>query len=206
MELYNNADTIVFTTPLPELEKRNIDKNATILELGCGYGRIMKHLYECGYHNLTGIDLSEELIQRAQKECPQAQYILGNIADIEITEHFDIVIICGVIEYLLTDEVRNNLLKKIYNILNFGGKVYLETFIRSVYDDFYEMNVKKGLRIGHIRLDNGLELYHATVDEMDYMFSNHKFIKLEGNQEEFVTWSGENVAGYTCVYQKTYGK
>ena len=202
MELYDKPETIVFTTPLPDLKKANIDNAVAILELGCGYGRILKHLYECGYHNLTGIDLSEQLIQRAKRECSQAEYFVGNIVDIDITKRYDVVIICGVIEYLVTDEERNKLLNKISDILNKDGKVYLETFIRNEEDDIYKKNVEKGFRLGSIKLDNGLELYHASVEEMDEFFSQHDFKVIDGKREEFVTWTGAVVAGYTCLYQK----
>jgi len=41
--------------------------NETILELGCGTGRITMGLYELGYNKVLGIDYSREMIMRARQ-------------------------------------------------------------------------------------------------------------------------------------------
>ncbi len=41
--------------------------NDTILELGCGTGRIAMGLYELGYNKVLGIDYSREMIMRARQ-------------------------------------------------------------------------------------------------------------------------------------------
>ena len=43
----------------------NIESN--ILELGCGAGRVSYNLYKLGYKNITGIDLSKNMISSAKK-------------------------------------------------------------------------------------------------------------------------------------------
>jgi len=42
-----------------------IDKGASILEIGCGFGACLKSLAELGYSNCSGIDLSDEQIRYA---------------------------------------------------------------------------------------------------------------------------------------------
>jgi SAM-dependent methyltransferase len=41
------------------------DKNARILDVGCGYGALVYVLRECGYRNVTGIDGSREQVALA---------------------------------------------------------------------------------------------------------------------------------------------
>jgi len=43
------------------------DPQARILELGCGYGRLLLTLRRLGFHNLRGVDLSQEQVQLAGK-------------------------------------------------------------------------------------------------------------------------------------------
>ena len=44
------------------------DKNAKILEAGCGMGRFLLKLKELGYYNQKGIDINSDFIQISQKE------------------------------------------------------------------------------------------------------------------------------------------
>ncbi len=37
-----------------------VDSDAAILEVGCGSGRHLAHLHDCGFGNLTGIDINDE--------------------------------------------------------------------------------------------------------------------------------------------------
>ena len=48
--------------------KTNITKNESILDLGCGYGRVTLPLVKAGYKNIRGIDLASNLITSARKE------------------------------------------------------------------------------------------------------------------------------------------
>jgi SAM-dependent methyltransferase len=43
------------------------NKEAVILDLGCGYGRLLLSLKRLGYRNLRGVDISEEQVLRARE-------------------------------------------------------------------------------------------------------------------------------------------
>ena len=45
-----------FSTPFQmDIYKEYVDKDKKILDIGCGYGRTLKELYDNGYTNLLGI-------------------------------------------------------------------------------------------------------------------------------------------------------
>ncbi|MBR4421859.1 MAG: class I SAM-dependent methyltransferase, partial [Erysipelotrichaceae bacterium] len=45
-----------FTIPIDlEIFSHYVTKEDLILDVGCGYGRVMNELYELGYRNLIGI-------------------------------------------------------------------------------------------------------------------------------------------------------
>jgi ubiquinone/menaquinone biosynthesis C-methylase UbiE len=52
------------------------DKTDKILEVGCGTGRVLKHLLDNGLTNITGIDISEEMLALAKKNL--AKYLNNN--------------------------------------------------------------------------------------------------------------------------------
>jgi len=55
-------------------------KSASILEMGIGTGEITKPLYDLEYA-ITGVDLSEKMIDRASEKMPKAEFILGSFKD-----------------------------------------------------------------------------------------------------------------------------
>ncbi|MDP2843641.1 MAG: class I SAM-dependent methyltransferase [Acetobacterium sp.] len=60
------------TTPFDILYfKQLIPKNFKILEIGCGYGRILSLLEKEGYFNLSGVDFSTVQLSRAKKNTIQ---------------------------------------------------------------------------------------------------------------------------------------
>ncbi len=48
------------------MQKYLTDKNAKILDVGCGTGLTANEMFKAGYTNLYGIDLSEDMVQVAQ--------------------------------------------------------------------------------------------------------------------------------------------
>ncbi len=61
-----------------------------ILELGCGTGAVLAGLGS-GFE-LTGIDLSDEMLSYARRRCPQATLVHDDISSFDLGESFDVVI------------------------------------------------------------------------------------------------------------------
>jgi len=51
-----------------DLYRSFCDKNDKILEVGCGTGRILKYLLDMGLKNITGIDVSKEMLALAREK------------------------------------------------------------------------------------------------------------------------------------------
>lgn len=76
---------------------------ATVLDLGCGDGRLTQELVSHGY-KMTGVDLSASGISRAQVEHPSVTFRQHDMAEAlaaEMHGAFDAVIAVEVIEHLL---------------------------------------------------------------------------------------------------------
>lgn len=78
-----DADLSFYLKALPPSSK--------ILELGCGGARLSRQLIELG-HQLTGIDLSAQMLKIAQKSAPQGTFIAANICSFTINDTFNAVI------------------------------------------------------------------------------------------------------------------
>ncbi|MEA3304182.1 MAG: class I SAM-dependent methyltransferase [Patescibacteria group bacterium] len=59
-----------------------------ILDLGCGTGRLFDFLESkgCVYQQYTGVDLSKNMLQQAQKHYPKNRYVQGSMLSIPVTD------------------------------------------------------------------------------------------------------------------------
>ncbi len=109
---------------LPHFSK---DKTIKILDIGCGNGSLLAAAKEKGYTNVTGIDISPEQVEIANK-LGVAEVRQGNLNDlINVgTETFDLVSGMDIIEHFSKDEL-TDLVINLKKILNPGGMLIFRT-------------------------------------------------------------------------------
>lgn len=79
--------------------RRSLDHPVSVLDLGCGCGHLYEHLQQQSSSHIeyTGIDLSEQFIQRCQEKHPAADFRHMDILQTpELLESFDYIIINGI--------------------------------------------------------------------------------------------------------------
>ncbi|MDD5491117.1 MAG: methyltransferase domain-containing protein [bacterium] len=102
------------------------DKEARILDVGCGYGRVMYFLRSAGYNNVTGIDISPQQIEAARKNGftrVEKVSAFEYLADKE--EQFDIIFMIDILEHIEKAEVIK-LLDRILLALKPSGRLVLQ--------------------------------------------------------------------------------
>lgn len=105
------------------IEHLPLDKNASILDIGCGGGEMLLALKDLGYSNLMGIDLDESAVQWVLSNGIYCEN--KNVLEFVPKERFDFILINHVLEHIPKSEVVKSL-KYIYtNLLNEGGKLYI---------------------------------------------------------------------------------
>jgi 2-polyprenyl-3-methyl-5-hydroxy-6-metoxy-1,4-benzoquinol methylase len=102
------------------------DKDAVILDLGCGHGTMLYFARQAGYHNTVGIDCSAAQVAEAGRrgitgviEGDVLQY-LGSLA----SASQDVVIAFDVIEHFTKDELLG-CLDQINRVVKTGGKLII---------------------------------------------------------------------------------
>jgi SAM-dependent methyltransferase len=115
-----------------DLIKRNsVETPVTLLHLGCGAGghdTFFKNHFE-----VTGIDLSRGMLNRARARHPEIEYIEGDMRSIRLNRTYDAVVIPDSIDYMVTDEDLNQAINTASLHLKPGGVLLivgktLETF------------------------------------------------------------------------------
>jgi len=95
-----------------------------ILDLGCGPGRDARIFVDKGY-TVTGINLSQELLQIAQANVPEATFLLMDMRDLSLPDHqFDGVWASASLLHLKKEDI-SVVLNNLYRVLKPGGVLYI---------------------------------------------------------------------------------
>jgi 2-polyprenyl-3-methyl-5-hydroxy-6-metoxy-1,4-benzoquinol methylase len=102
------------------------NKDARIVDLGCGFGTFVKPAMDAGYNHVEGYDISQEQVKVAH------QLGIKNVHCMDIDGFFtkgekvDVLVGLDIIEHFTKDELMN-FLTKAKQCLNPGGKIILRT-------------------------------------------------------------------------------
>lgn len=167
------------------------DKNAKILDAGCGLGHFLSFLKKLGYSNASGIDLSEELVDFCKQKGFNAEasdffdYLKKN------KNTFDVIVINDVIEHLFKEEIVD-LLDLMNESLKKGGCVIIKTpnmanpitAASSIYIDFThetaftETSMKEILSVTNFKniVVIGTDIYVFFYNPINYLAKFFAFL------------------------------
>jgi len=104
------------------------NKNATILDVGCGTGAFAIRLKRNGFSKVCGIDISSEMIEVARDISTEKkldiEYKIGSILEIPYPNNSFDIIWGGCILHHLPKDI-SIIAKELYRILKQRGKVFL---------------------------------------------------------------------------------
>ncbi len=104
------------------------DRNAKILDLGCGYGALLYFARQAGYKNITGVDLSEKQISSAASlgidGAKRAD--INDVLQTTPLGSVDAIIALDVVEHFRKDELLS-FLDRTFRVLRPGGRVIIQT-------------------------------------------------------------------------------
>ncbi len=111
------------------------NKNAEILDCGCGPGNITKYLLQQNSQlKITGTDVSENMIALAKANNPSASFKVMDSRDIlSLNKKFDGIVSGFCIPYLALNDCKK-LIADCYTLLNPKGIFYL-SFVEGDYND-----------------------------------------------------------------------
>lgn len=108
-------------------------QNVKILEIGCGTGQLAHYLFDEGYKNYSGFDLSSEAIEIAKRRI-DLDFYLGNALDsTTYKKDYNMIICTEVLEHIKDDIDVLKKLKKgvniIFSIPNFDEESHVRWFL-----------------------------------------------------------------------------
>jgi len=170
-ELYNDD-----TSDLKYIDRFLNKCGKNILDLGCGMGQYSRYMNSKGY-NITGIDISEEMLNIANDYNSPIEYILGDICNLEMldSKKYNGILIAYVLQHLSKTEV-----KELFSIIphHLEHNSYILLFIRegnAVLEEEepinpifkYEINEYTKEEISLVLKENGFDI--ITLEEKEYV-------------------------------------
>ncbi len=149
---------------------RFVSSYSKALDVGCGSGGRFIRILKTKRFNVTGIDVSKEMIKLARKNHPEELFILQDICSWESNEKFDFIYAWDSIFHLPL-AMQKPVLNKLCGLLNQGGVLFY-TFGNAVGestgewlgDVFYYSSIGINDNL-QLLIENGLSVLHLELDQ-----------------------------------------
>lgn len=133
------------------------DKSSRILDIGSGTGRGAAVLSENGYHNITLLELSKEMLKKARENpvLRNCRFIETEFVRFDATEKYDVVttfFAFGALSYFSEQEIKEGLVKINHLLANEGIFVVVGISDISLFEEAFspvfsgEFELKEGLK------------------------------------------------------------
>ncbi len=155
----------------------NHNKTLKIIDIGCGTGRHTIELSKRGY-SMTGIDLSESLLERAREKAKQnglqIDFLKHDARNLPFNKKFDVAILMceGGFPLMETDEMNYEILKNVSQSLKENAK-FIFTTLNGLFPIFNSIE-----EFCASNIDDGNATYHKN--NFDLMtFRDYNITKVE---------------------------
>lgn len=128
-EAYRDSKQLSFRKYLEEyslFEMLGDVQGKRVLDLACGEGFYTRKIKQAGAAEVTGVDISAEMIRLAEEEeknCPlECKYVNRDVAELELAEPVDFVVAMYLLNYAKTKKALLRFCQVSYNALRSGGR------------------------------------------------------------------------------------
>jgi len=176
-----------------------------ILDVGCGYGRLLGYLYGHGYRNLVGVDPAAEMIRAACGRWPQIMFEqLTNPPILPLPEaSVDAVLLFTVLTCVPTSPGQRAIIQEITRVLRQNGLLYISDLWLQADErnrERYQAGRAKYGVFGVFDLPEGVTLRHHDrqwIDEVTWGFE-----LLGVDDVDVTTMNGHTAKGFQWFGRK----
>lgn len=143
--------------------------NASLLDVGCGWGGLLRRARTLGVGlGYSGIDVVEKMIEHGRREFPDAEFIHGDVFDLDASGGYDFVVCNGILTQKLDvtipamEEYTRRLVRKMFELCRIGIAFnMMSTRVNFMVDNLYYQSPSELLAwlltdmTPRVRLDHG---------------------------------------------------
>jgi len=163
--------------------KQFLANGQDILDLGCGNGRLLQLLDDV-QGNYIGVDISNELIKKAQEQHPDKQFLVGDMLSPQLLENkqFDIIFLVSVFQHIPSNELRIEALNNVKRLLKPKGKIlminwnlwqkkYLKLVIKFWFLKIFSPNKEiNQVRVGDLDFNDMIMTFKDNETQTEYRY------------------------------------
>lgn len=95
-------------------------RRTSVLDAGCGTGRVAAELARRGL-DAVGVDLDPAMLERARARAPELEWVLGDLAEVDVGRPFDVVVMAGNVMIFLEPGTEGRVVANLARHLAPGG-------------------------------------------------------------------------------------
>ncbi len=191
----------VFTHPICSEWIENLDRKSSVLDFGCGYGRLTPALRKEGFSTIFGYDFSAPMIKRAIRENPGATYTSS--AEVLSGRPFDLILCFALFTSCPRYKEQIELVTLINGLSKEDGLLYIsdyETHDNPNYQDRYQQ--RRLNTYGCFSSGNAVFRHHAP-GHFDNLMTG--WIRLKERLLTSKTLNGNSIIIHQYLYKKESG-
>lgn len=195
-----------FTHPVELDWLRGIDREARILDYGCGYGRVAAELADRGFSEVSGVDVSPALIARARQLRPDLDFeVLASPPTLPTgLGTFDVVLLIAVLTCVIEDQAQQALVTEVIEALEPGGLLYVSDLLvqdSNRYRDRYDACARElALPYGVFTTGDGAMCRHHDIAHLHTLLEALRLV--EQRQIEVATMNGNQARAVQLLLRK----
>ena len=187
-----------FTHPINVEWLSDLTTTTTILDLGCGYGRIVKDLNQLGFSNIVGLDPSISMIERACEENPGPKYVtdpneLGN-------DQFDLVMCFALFTSCPAIREQSDLVSLINQHTHRHSLLYISDYTTEDNPHYLERYEQRKLNTFGCFQSSTAIFRHHIPDHFSVLFED--WVKIKERTFDSRTMNGSEIVVHQYLYRK----
>lgn len=190
-----------YSAPLPSRSDLiGINKEAPLLDIGCGYGRLLAHLHRMGFSNIYGVDF----VMDPMKKINFAKVVAGKAESLPFKNNvFMGAFLVGVLSNIIDEEIRNRIFYEAYRVLTSGAIFFISAFaINKYYEDKYSKGLREFGKYGIFRSSSGGIFRHVSEDELKKLLSSAGFRLIKFHRLPFTSMHGNPAEGFVVLARR----
>lgn len=200
VEYWNDVlDTKTFSHPVNAARlRRLVGRGARVVEIGCGYGRVLEILAGEGFTDLSGFDTSPKMIAAARQRLPAARLECLREPTLPLADaSADAVLLIAVLTCVPSDREQRAIVREAERVLRPAGVLYIsDLWLQN--DERNRKRYARGVpgvdRHGVFELPEGVVLRHQTREWIDELTAEFKQIALD--EMKVRTMNGHTARGF----------
>lgn len=175
------ATSKTFTHGIPfDLFSRYVSKDASILDYGCGYGRSCFQLYDNGYKNIIGVDISTEMIKQAQSKASDISFQYFNGSSLPYADNsISACTLLAVLTCIPTNAGQRTVINEISRVLKKDGVLFVSDYLLqndSRNQERYKKYQSDFDNYGTFKLEDKAILRHHKRDYIEQLLQGFSII------------------------------